>query len=314
VLRGEVEAVNAQPAGGVRRRVDASTTAQHAAAQGHPHARHARPALPAVPAPPSGARLAALPTDDAGLLARAQAHPEWAFPRGGQLAQAHNAHYADTRSQLAYALENDYNSIECDVRLRSGVPVLAHDSSAPSDLTFEAWARALAASGRMARIDLMEASAIPAVLEIVDRLGIPHDRITFNVSVDAPWSPANVSVARLKELRARYPEAWITMNMPLPTRIGTWLLARAGRAIGGKVAGTLTDPLVSAALVHSLQKGAAVDVWNEPRVWQPADVAAEEQRLRALGVDGMVDLRRRDDPLARPSSEPGSAAAAAAAG
>lgn len=255
----------------------------------------------ATTAPPTSERPAPLPPgpDVPGLLELARARPELAFPRNGHLGVASNAHYANTRAQLAWALKGDYNSLEGDVRLVDGVPVMAHDPGRVHELTFEQWAGVAAASGRMLRIDMKEARALPHVEAVLRRLGVPHDLITFNVSVDAPWTSSNMPVHAVRQLRERFDGCWITINTPVPMQLGYDLVARAARHIGGDRVGiALLAERVTAPLVAHLRRDLVVNVWNMPGAWSPVDVAAERARLRSLGVDGMIDVRRADDPLA----------------
>lgn len=132
----------------------------------------------------------------------------------------------------------------------------------------------------------------------LNALGVPSDRVTFNISAYQPWLPSNVSIDGLKELRAGFPEAWITFNVPVPIRLGYDLVIRAAQHVGGKVGVALQAQLVNPGTVAHLRGSLTVNVWNHPPLWEPADIAAETARLRAMGVDGMIDLRRRDDPLA----------------
>lgn len=250
-------------------------------------------------APPASAIPAAPGPTDAELLMLAAAHPEYEFPRHAPLSAAHNAHYTNTRAQLAYALEHSYNELEGDVRFRDGIAVMAHDSDRAADLTFEQWAIAVARSGRMLRIDLKDIKALPGVMATVKRLGIPADRLSFNVSVYMPFMSSNASATQLDDLRARFPESYITFNLPFPALPGYWLVEHSAHRVGGPTGVALMGQLATASAIAHLRKhGVTVNVWNHPPLWAPEDVAAETARLRALGVDGQIDLRREDDPLA----------------
>ena len=248
------------------------------------------PKHPALPDPvPSLAQLADLAT-------RAPASER--FTPGAHPSTIRNAHYANTRAQLAYALAGPYNSAEGDVRVRNGVAVMQHDSDAAHDLTFEQWALLAARAGKHLRIDIKEPGALAKVADTLERLGIPAGAVTFNVGLATPWSKG-LSVEAVRALRSRFPLAWITLNLPLPLGPGYLLAARAARAIGSDRLGVA----VMAGLVHRgdielLRRSfAAVNAWNLPLLGDP-DVAAMTAKLRGMGVNGMIDLRRRDDPLA----------------
>ena len=252
------------------------------------------PAAPAV-APP------ALPVPtDAQLDKLATAHPEFAFPRGGDLSLAHNAHYTNSRAQLGYALDHPYNELEGDVRFRGGTAVMAHDSGADNGMTFEHWARLGAQAGRMLRVDIKEAKALPSIEATLAKLQVPDDRVSFNLSVDAPWMKSNFAVDAVRALRERHPDAWITFNTPLPERAGYAVVGRVARQVGGPRLGVaLQGQFVTVRDVAWLKAhNLTVNVWNYPPLWEPTDVEATTAAYRAMGVNGQIDLRRRDDPLA----------------
>ena len=263
------------------------------------------PTLAPVPGPelpPVPPRHPALPNPVPTLaeLARlaAEAPPEHRFAPGSHPSTIHNAHYSNTRAQLGYALANAYNSVEGDVRVRGGVAVMQHDATAAHDLTFEQWALLASRAGKHLRIDVKEPAALEHVAATLAKLGVPAGSVTFNVGLATPWS-SGLSIDAVRDLRARFGDAWITLNLPLPLGPGYLLAVRAAKAIGGGRLGVA----IMAGLVHrgdiALLRSAfdVVNAWNLPLLGDP-DVPAMTARLRAIGVNGMVDLRRRDDPLA----------------
>jgi hypothetical protein len=265
----------------------------------------AAPSEPAVPGPelpPIPSRHPALPDPVPGLamLARiaASAPDSQRFAPGSHPSTIRNAHYANTRAQLAYALAGPYNSVEGDVRMRDGVAVMQHDRIGSADLTFEQWAVLAARAGKHLRIDVKEPAAMEAVASTLERLGVPQGSVTFNVGVDMPWS-WGMEIEAIRALRARFPESWITLNLPMPLGPGYLLAARAARAIGGGKLGVA----VMAGFVHRgdielLRRSFdVVNVWNLPLLGNP-DIARQTAYLRSIGVNGMLDLRRIDDPLA----------------
>lgn len=235
------------------------------------------------------------------LVALAKLHPEFAFPSGGDISLALNAHYSNRRGQLAFALAHSYNCIEGDVRLSNGVAVMTHDRGRASELTFAEWATTIAVSGRMLRIDLKESRALPEVIKTLRKLGIPGGRLQFNVSVIPPWESSHMNVKDIQSLRREYPDAWITFNVPAPLSAVFKVLGNAGHTVGGRIGVALQPPEASPGAIKQLHGlGLRINIWNDASKWAPQDVAAEKARLRDLGIDGMLDVRGSHDPLLRP--------------
>jgi hypothetical protein len=183
--------------------------------------------------------------------------------------------------------------------MRDGVPVMQHDSHGAYDLTFEQWAILAARAGKHLRCDVKEAAALEPVARILERLGVPAGSITFNVAAGTPWSSANQSVSTIKALQARFPGCWVTLNLPLPFGPGYLLAMRIAKEIGKDHLGVaIMGGLIHARDVSLLRRTfEVVNAWNEPKI-KELDIVAETARLRSIGVNGMIDLRRRDDPLA----------------
>ena len=270
-----------------------------AAPRAHPVTGEAPgPELPAIPP-----RHPALPSPAPSLVQLAtiaeRAPANQRFTPGAHPSTIRNAHYTNTRSQLAFALAGVYNSVEGDVRLRDGRAVMQHDAGAAADLTFEQWALLSARAGKHLRIDMKEANALPAVTATLKRLRIDPGTVTFNVGVRAPWSTASMSIEAIRALRNLFPASWITLNLPLPLGPGYLLAVDAARRIGPARLGVA----VMAGLVHRADVAFlrstfdAVNAWNIPGVGS-VDPAMSARRLRAIGVNGMIDLRRANDPLA----------------
>lgn len=239
------------------------------------------------------------PADRARLLDHARARPDSAWRRGDHISKANNAHYTNTLTQFEHALKNSYNSLEGDVRVEDGMPVMAHDKGRTDGLTFRDWAEIGNESGRMLRIDLKEHAALAPVVKELQRLDVPDWRASFNIEALLP-GVAHIDVGYLKELRAQYPLSPISLNSPLPLRPIHDALKAAARQVGGTMMTAFQSPLATRDAVAYLKPEFIVNAWNNPALWQPRDIARETARLRALGVDGMIDLRRRDDPLAKP--------------
>lgn len=267
--------------------------------------RAAATAAPAVPGPELPAiapRHPALPSPPPGLAAlavlAAAVPPAHRFTAGGHPSTLRNAHYANTRSQLAFALAGPYNSVEGDVRMRDGRPVMQHDAVAEHDLTFEQWAILATAGGKHLRIDVKEPAALPGIEAALRRIGVAAGSVTFNVGLRMPWSDG-MTVDQLRALRDRFEGAWVTLNLPLPLGPGYLLAARAARAIGGPRLGVaVLAGTIHAGDVALLRRSfEVVNAWNLPQLGWP-DAARTATYLRSIGVNGMLDLRRRDDPLA----------------
>ncbi|MCW2922119.1 MAG: hypothetical protein JWL76_1993 [Thermoleophilia bacterium] len=248
-----------------------------------------RPAHPALPFPVSLAELErrAAAADPAFRIAP-RAHPS----------TMRNAHYANTRSQLAFALSGPYNTVEGDLRMRDGIPVMQHDDISSRDLTFEQWAILVHRAGKHLRMDFKEATALAPVEAILRRLGIPDDVLTFNVSAALPWSEGHVPVDDVVALRAQHPGSWITINLAVPDGPVYRYAACVARRLGPERLGTtVLAGFVNEPEIRRLRAAFEfVNAWNVPAL-KDFDIAAESARLRAIGVNGMLDLRSSGDPL-----------------
>lgn len=267
-------------------------------------------AAPRVPSPPD-AELPAVPPRHPALpspapsLARlhelaAAAPAVDRFAPGQHPGTIRNGHYTNTRAQLAFALAGPYNSLEGDVRVRDGRPVMQHDSTGRHDLTFAQWAQLGARAGKHLRIDIKEPAALDEVVTTLRALGVPPGTVTFNVGIPTRWS-TGVPVDRIRRLRSELPGAWVTLNLPLPLGPGYLLAAHAARELGSERLGVaVVAGLVHRGDVELLRRSfAVVNAWNIPQLGN-VDVPRMTQYLRSIGVNGMIDLRRRDDPLGSP--------------
>src|SRR4051794_40906025 len=186
------------------------------------------------PVPPKSPKLPSpVPTLDQLEQLALHAPARYRFQPGSHPSTMHNAHYGNTRTQLAYALAGPYNSVEGDVRLRDGVPVMQHDHDAPHDLTFEQWATLMATAGKHMRIDMKERTTLAPIIDILERLHVPQGSITFNVGAGLPGTPANQTVETINRLRARFPGSWYSINLPVPFGPVYELAAHIGRSLGG---------------------------------------------------------------------------------
>jgi hypothetical protein len=259
--------------------------------------------VPGPELPPIAPRHPALPSPVPSLdelARRADAAPDGQrFTPGAHPSTIRNAHYANTRSQLGFALSGPYNSVEGDVRVRDGRPVMQHDADGAHDLTFEQWATLASRAGKHLRIDVKESAAIAQISSTLERIGVNPRSVTFNVGIDTFWSHG-MKLDEIQSLRRRFDGCWITLNLPLPLGPGYLLAARAARVLGSERLGVaIMNGLVHRGDIALLRRSfEVVNAWNLP-LGMP-DVAAETAKLRAIGVNGMIDLRRSDDPLASP--------------
>ncbi|MCW2924859.1 MAG: hypothetical protein JWM98_2263 [Thermoleophilia bacterium] len=234
-------------------------------------------------------RFAALPRAEqlARLRAAATARPELAWPADGDLAHARNAHRTNTPDELRRALLGDYDHLEADVRLRDdGVPVLAHDRGDTTGLTVDEWLEVGALSGRCLKLDFKDEGAIEPTLARAVALGIPASHVVVNVDV-------RTHRRVLDRVRELYPDACV--NLSPGRRYGPlelWRLRRAAARVGPPVQFPLRWDLVRPRIVAHLRRHGRVAVWNNPSR-APEDLDVERARLRAIGVDGTIDLRRR---------------------
>jgi len=218
------------------------------------------------------------------LLALARARPELAWPAGADIANAHNAHYTNTLAQMAAALMGDHNWLEGDVALIDGTPVMRHDGRQRVELTLEQWLQVAAASGRGAKVEVKDRAALPQVLELVRRSGIPQHRLIFNIG---PGPASNLLL-----IRQHFRDAIINVAPEADAHLTSADIVQlqvAARIAGGRIMFPLRIDTVDEAVVAALRPLGRVAIWNSPELWIPRE--DDVQRLRAMGVDGMIDLR-----------------------
>ena len=220
------------------------------------------------------------------LIALASARPDMAWPQDRDISLARNAHETNTVEELTRALRGDFDWLESDVRVGSGnQPVLRHDVRGPNGMALEPWLRVVKASGRGAKLDVKEAAALPMVLEAVRASGIPQHRIIINVGA-LPGSA-------LSTIRRALPDAWVNLSPARTVEPTSAELARlqiSARIVGGRVMFPIRQDIVTDGVVHALRPFGRVAVWNSPQLTNPD--AEDVEQLRAMGVDGMVDLRK----------------------
>ncbi|MEW6281358.1 MAG: DUF2181 domain-containing protein [Candidatus Eremiobacterota bacterium] len=268
-----------------------------------------------------------MPAEQAAELSREAddpAHAPLRWTQGKPLSEARNAHFTNTHAQMLEALRHPNNFLEGDIRLEGAVrpvpcpfwdrqPIMAHDPDATGGMTLEEWLTVGAASGRGLKLDIKQAASVPQVIEAVQRHGVPGWRMIVHSDVAAgPGAPpswqyrlfdgaidAACDLQDLRRVRDAFPDAVISLgcrtgSAPQGTRYTAEQLQELidfGGELGGPIAFALRAEFVDQAAIDALKPHGSVGVWNDPGTWAPPDVEKETQRLRAMGVDGLIDLR-----------------------
>jgi hypothetical protein len=240
-------------------------------------------AAPAAATPPQAKPPLPGP-DDATLLALARARPELAWPADRDISRAYNAHATNTRHDLGAALAADYDWLEGDVSFADGRAVMRHRAGDHVDLDLERWVQVVATSGRGAKFDVKDPAALPDVLDLARRAGIPAHRLIFNVT--------GLPAPELRAIRGAFPDSIINLS-PVSdadlTLADLTELQVAARIVGGRIMFPIRIDLFGTGVLNSLKPLGRVAIWNQPQLWNPR--RDEQARLRATGVDGMIDLR-----------------------
>ncbi|MBC7461156.1 MAG: hypothetical protein H7287_07325, partial [Thermoleophilia bacterium] len=137
------------------------------------------------------------------------------------------------------------------------------------------------------------ARALEPARRLVQAAGVPEARVIFNVAI-AGAGRAHVSAGELRTLRRAFPHAILNLDLgPAPYDAADVARAvKAARELGGRVMFPLEAQHASERVIRGLRKGGRVAIWNNPRTGDCGDIAAATKRFRAMGVNGMIDLRR----------------------
>lgn len=245
-------------------------------------------------APRAWAQCAAVDPGFAGDLARVVAAMDDRWFAGRPLSDAHNAHRTNTQEELEAAMDGGYNWFEGDVRAEINHPdrlEMRHDRAHErgDNLTLREWLEAGRDAGRGLKIDVKETALMEQLLDTIEEAGIPDERLMLNLG-DAGMDVWGA------EIRRRFPDAWLAVN-PARERGGRknaegpiedWqvdrMIALAER-FGGPVTFVLHEGQVTRDAVERLQRIGPVSIWGNVE-----DPAARAEALRAIGVEGMIDL------------------------
>ena len=251
----------------------------------------ATPTMPTPAGPNAGlpAAPAALPTLPANvrteLLGLARAYPEQRWNASAGWAAARNAHVTNTIDQLRDSLRGPYNYLEGDIRTVDGVPVMRHGTHDNVDMQLAEWLEIGRESGRGLKMDIKEQGAIiPSVL-LAKRAGIDASHLLVNIS-------AKTDPIILMAVRQIYPTATVNISPDgALDQAGLDQLMKAATVVKGAVMFPLRVDLITQNIVDQLKPHGAIAIWNDPSVPGVSDIPALTKQLRAMGVDGMIDLR-----------------------
>lgn len=213
---------------------------------------------------------------------------------GRSLSQVHNAHKSNTREQLEEALRGGYNFLEGDIREEinhDGRLEMRHDKTheGGDNLTLKEWLEIGKASGRGLKLDFKEAQFTPQILKTVEDVGVPQDRLMFNLGYDdmQKWGD---------EIRKKFPNATLALNPPpndgkMSVKDAQKMVAQA-KQFGLPVTFVARFDWLTDDVIKTLEASGPVSVWNSQFEGQKVeDPAKEAAKLRDRGVSGVIDLR-----------------------
>lgn len=263
------------------------------------------------------------------LISLAQQPTDNVWQPGTPLTQVRHCHYSNSPDEMKYALSHDYNFMEGDVRLEAGVrrlpvvdrwrePIMGHDPDDVQGLTLDEWLAIGKESDRGLKLDIKQAAALPKILDCVKAHHIPDEFLIFNGDITrGPGAPSKISltagniamdmtmdVKDVQQIRRQFPNSLISLGaytgaQPAGTCYSQEQIERLSHfadQVGGPISFPLRAEFVTPEIVQSLKEHGHVSIWNDPSSWSPADLKAEEQRFRDMGVDGMIDLRNTPHP------------------
>ncbi len=229
-----------------------------------------------------------------------------------------NAHNTNTVSEMKGALEGPYNCLEADVRLEGDVRPLpgyrhrdviaAHDDLSTNGFRLQEWLPIAIASGRGIKLDIKADSAVPEIIRQCRAFNVPQERLILNGGV--PLRAKNpfmrlalfaldktlqreTTLSSLKSMRDAFPGAMIaiTPSRQPESEADYQQMQKYASTVGGRVMFPIRAEYVTPMLVSKLKPYGQIAIWNDPGTFKPVDVAATTAQFRAMGVDGIIDLR-----------------------
>ncbi|WP_194869077.1 DUF2181 domain-containing protein [Myxococcus sp. AB025B] len=244
------------------------------------------------PPPPAEAKPAAKPTGYSQAdTFEAKPAAESSAPAGNTwsgdlpLSEARNAHRTNTKEEFQAALDSDANWFEGDVRkeINNDTPEMRHDKAHEDgdNLTLNEWLTMGKESGRGLKLDIKESDQVPAVLDEIEKVGIPQDRLMLNLGFEAmeKWGP---------EIRERFPNAILAINPPTDGEVkaaDARRMVEQAEKLGGPVTFVVRHDKLSDEAIETFLPAGTVSVWGEAD-----DPVKAAEALRERGVNGVVDI------------------------
>jgi hypothetical protein len=244
-----------------------------------------RPAAPS-PAPSAPDAFGKPAPDRAGQAVKLGSHSDTEWWAGRPLSEARNAHRTNTKEQFDDALHSNANWFEGDVRkeINSDRMEMRHDTTHESgdNMTLHEWLTAGVKTGRGLKLDVKEPDHVPEILDELEKVGVPQDRLMLNLGYGAfeQWG---------SQIRERFPNALLALNPPTDGKIGKAeaekLVAQAQR-LGGPVTFEARYDQLTDEAIAILKPHGTISVWGSG----VDNVSGTTEQLRHRGVDGMIDL------------------------
>jgi hypothetical protein len=225
-------------------------------------------------------------------FARNTSRPDTSWWKGRPLAEARNAHATNTKEQFDHAIKSGANWLEGDIRkeINSDKLEMRHDAGHEKgdNLTLREWLERGRASGRGLKLDVKEGRHIGRILDEAERANIPSERLMFNLGDTdmREWGP---------KIRERFPNAILAVNPPsggrkLKTSQVNAMIENA-KAGGHPVTFVVKQSQLTQDAIDKLRGYGTISVWNSPGDIPGDKIGDVTRKLRAAGVNGVIDLR-----------------------
>lgn len=245
------------------------------------------------------------------MLALASGWPDTAFDAGTDFEELRNAHLTNTPTQMRQALAGRYNMMEGDVRLDHDRHVVLAHGWHDEGLPLQQWLEIGAASGRLLKLDFKDSEAASIAAAMIRQQGVDPSKIMLNVTCVNWFGLDRMHPQQVGQLHQQLPEARIALTIAKIPYTNSVLqeAVRAAQQAGDpeRVTFALQAQHINPHVVQMLAPYGSISAWNTPEFYDPPDIDEERQRLRAMGVDGMIDIRHEGDdngPEMPPMSTP----------